>query len=279
MGDTLARNSPERAAAVLPWHGHRPPAPSPLLCPNPAQRGVQGPGAVSALEPWLCPVSPCSVPLAVATAVLRFSRCRAPGPLPQQLCPGAPQGVCDPPTGSALTVGWPSPSWALTASPLSPGAAVSSREGRGKPPSVASEARPGGAACRAPPRPGWTVTAEPPAPGLAGAGGAEPDGRPSAPGAGGERGLPTLLVLPSAPPAGPLTRTEPDFTVPRPANEQKMTPNQVPSVTRLRVRRLRTGISSAASGRRCRRSGNRVTKSSALRRNLFFCCFFVSKLI
>lgn len=82
-----------------------------------------------------------------------------------------------------------------------------------------------------------------------GPGGPSRTAAPSAPGAGGERGLPTLLVLPSAaPPAGPFTRTEPDFTSPASVKKnRKKTPNQVPSATRLRVRRLHTGISSTAS--------------------------------
>lgn len=94
---------------------------------------------------------------------------------------------------------------ALTGSPLSPGAAVSSREGRGKPPSVASELPGRVERCAR-----WLLSLWPwldldlrsrrrrPLGSAGDGGGLSRTASPSAPRAGGERGLPKLLVLSSA---------------------------------------------------------------------------------
>lgn len=218
------------------------PSPSHLTLPKaPAQQCMDGSGTAPSPQPlpgpgsWPCGQScvPWSVPLAVA-GVTFGGRC-APSPapamyqghFPEQLCPrGAHQGT----EGflSCLTprlLRPPCHGPGADGSPLSPGAAVSSREGRGKPPSVASELPgPGGAASdgSSPSGHGWILTRGANGPsGWTGTGGPGRTGSPSAPRAGGERGLPKLLVLSSATRGRLLEPSPTSLKFLRPSNRKK----------------------------------------------------------
>lgn len=175
---------------------------------------------------------PWSVPFAVAGVA--FGGCCAPSPAPamhqalysvEQLCPrGAHQGTEE--FLSSLTPGLlrlPCRGPGADGSPLSPGAAVSSREGRGKPPSVASELPgPGGAASdgSSPSGRGWISPRSRRPLGLDGDG-AGPDGLPQRPtrrwGAG-----PPQTACPFLRHSWPFTRTKPNFAeVPASVKQKK----------------------------------------------------------
>lgn len=213
---------------------------------------------------WCSQSSPCHVSQALGGAALPMWAHQGTKGFLSSLTPGLLRPPCPGPGADG--------------SPLSPGAAVSSREGRGKPPSVASELPgPGGAASdgSSPSGRGWILTRGVPS-GWTGTGGPGRTGSPSAPRADGERGLPKLLVLSSATRGRLLEPSPTSLKFLRPSNRKKRK-RKPHGVTCFEfITSLKWG-STTDSDPSLSEEDEDNFESSGLRRNtFFFCCFFVS---